>query len=125
MQEDIFDIKIARIEPVYEYDFVAGGYFALYIGDNDSEPFKLSFAPFLNDRIEKDKALFEYLEKKSKDSTISHAIYDLYDIGFPVDEWVQEYLDDVKSKVDPKLLQALFTFYNYIKKFGDPSGSLE
>jgi hypothetical protein len=55
---------------------------------------------------------------------VSHAIHDLYDIGFPVDEWVLKYVDDAKNDIKPDMFNALIQFYNYIKDFGNPSGSL-
>ena len=55
---------------------------------------------------------------------MSHAIHDLYDIGFPVDEWVLKYVEDAKNDIKPDMFNALIQFYNYIKDFGNPSGSL-
>jgi hypothetical protein len=122
MSEDL-EHKITRIEPVYDFDNVAGGYFKLYFGMSN-DPFKLSFVPFLDYHIRKNEELFNYLKKTSKDLTVSHAIYDLYDIGFPLDEWVDEYIDMARSSIKADLFNKLITFYNYIKDFNS-SGSLD
>ena len=115
--------KITRVEPVYDFDNVAGGYFELYFGIS-KDPFKLSFVPFLDYHVRTNKELFNYLLKTSKDKTVSHAIFDLYDIGFPLDEWVDEYIDMARNSVKADLFNKLITFYNYIKDF-NPSGSLD
>lgn len=118
------DYQVTRIDPVYDFDKVSGGYFLLYFGMDDKKPFKLSFVPFLDAKIREDEKLFAYLKGTTKDLTVSHAIHDLYDIGFPVDEWVLKYVDDAKNDIKPDMFNALIQFYNYIKDFGNPSGSL-
>lgn len=117
------EYKITRVEPVYDFDKVAGGYFKVYFGVNDSDPFKLSFVPFLDNRIRQSTDLFNYLKKTSKDLTVSHAIYDLYDLGFPIDEWVEEYVDNARNSLNAELFNSLIRFYNYIKNFN--TGSIE
>lgn len=113
---------VTKVDPIYDFDRVAGGYFNVYFNHNDRDPFKLSFVPFLDYRLKNSDELYNYLKKRS-DDTVSHAIYDLYDIGFPIDEWVEEYIEMVKDKVDADLFNALVMFYNYIKTF--PTGSQE
>jgi hypothetical protein len=115
--------RITRIEPVYDFDKVAGGYFKIYYGVETDATIKLSFVPFLDNRIRQSDELFKYLKKTSKDKTVSHAIYDLYDIGFPVDEWVEEYIETAKNSANAELFNALIHFYNHIKNFN--TGSIE
>ena len=115
------DYKVLMVEPKYDFDKTTGGYFEVYF-DLDDMPFKLSFVPFLDHFLRKNDDLFKYLKKTSKDLTISHAIYDLYDIGFPIDEWVKEYIEVVKGNVSADLFNILIEFYNMIKNF-NPSGS--
>ena len=117
------DHKITSIEPVYDFERVGGGYFKIHFGIG-GDPFKLSFVPFLDNRVRQSEDLFNYLKKTSKDLTVSHAIYDLYDLGFPVDEWVHEYIEMVQGSVNGDLFNKLITFYNYIKNFNS-SGSLD
>lgn len=124
LNQSDFVMEITSIEPIYEYDRVGGGYFNVQFGQ-DTEPFKLSFAPFLDYRARNDKALFEYLKKNSDGKTISHAIFDLYDMGFPVDDWVREYIDMAKDSLDPRMFHALLQFYYFLKNFGASSGSLD
>ena len=117
------EYAIKSITPVYDYSKVSGGYFLLTFG-SDSTPFKLSFVPFLEQRVREDENLFAYLKKTVKDKTVSDAIFDLYDLGFPVDEWVIDHIEKAKESVTPDMFNALVQFYNFIKDFNnDPSGS--
>lgn len=115
------DYKVIRVEPKYDFDNVASGHFEVYFDVND-DPFKLSFVPFLDHYVRKNDDLFKYLKKTSKDLTVSHAIYDLYDIGFPIDDWVKDYIEVAKENVSADLFNILIKFYNMIKNF-NPSGS--
>lgn len=117
------DYKVIRVEPQYDFKNVAGGHFEVYFDVND-DPFKLSFVPFLDHHVRKNDDLFKYLKKTSKDLTVSHAIYDLYDIGFPIDEWVKDYVEVAKENVTADLFNILIKFYNMIKNF-NPSGSAD
>lgn len=117
------DYKVIKVEPQYDFDNVAGGYFEVYFDVND-DPFKLSFVPFLDHHLRNNDNLFQYLKKTSKDLTVSHAIYDLYDIGFPIDEWVKDYVEIAKENVSADLFNILIKFYNMIKNF-NPSGSAD
>ena len=117
--------KITKVIPIYEYDDVSGGYFEVYFGLSEAATFKLSFAMFLDHRIRQDKDLFDYLLKTVKDKTCSDAIYNLYDIGFPVDEWVTDYFEMAKKSVSIELFNAMMQFYFYMKSYrSDSSGSL-
>lgn len=105
---------IMSIDPVYDFNHAAGGYFRICFGVN-SNNFNLSFAPFIEDRVKQDKKLFDYIKKNtSKHTTISHTIYDLYDIGVPVDDWVREYVKMIQNHASGNLLKKLILFYNYI-----------
>jgi hypothetical protein len=124
--ENNLEFTISSITPVYDFTKVSGGHFLLKFGLDDTNPFKLSFVPFLEQKIREDEKLFAYLKDTVKDKTVSDAIYDLYDIGFPVDEWVMKYVDDAKNSITPDMFNALIQFYNFIKDFNDsPSGSLD
>jgi len=118
------DFKLTKVEPNYDYSTVGGGHFKLYFGTDQKATHKLSFYGFLESRLQTDDDLFEYIKTHHKDKTISHAIWDLYDLGFPIDQWVQDYVANVKKDVDPKMFNALVSFYRYIKDFGNVSGSL-
>jgi hypothetical protein len=123
------DAEITKIEPIYDFKKVANGHFLVYFGFDDEAPLKLSFAPFLDHLIKKDKKLFDYLKNSvigdNDGLTVSHAICDLYEIGFPVDQWVKDYIEMAKNNINPALFNALLEFYTYLKNFGDASGSLE
>lgn len=126
MIDEGVDLKIIKVVPVYDYKNVAGGYFEVHFGSDKLSFIKLSFLPFLSDKVGKDKELFEYLKKAALDTTCSHAIFNLYDIGFPVDEWVHEYVERVKGNVSADLFNTLIQFYLHLKQFGNEStGSLE
>lgn len=121
MVNEELDDKIVNITPIYDYKKVAGGYFEIEF--ERSSVFKLSFVPFLDYRVRNDENLFEYLKKTATDLTVSHAIFDLYDMGFPVDEWVRDYIDMAKNSVSADLFNTLINFYTYVKNFN--SGSKE
>jgi hypothetical protein len=125
MVNDDLDRKIIKIVPIFDYSRVAGGYFEIHFDTDELDPFKLSFVPFLDHRVRKDDKLFHYLKDSVGDGTVSHAIYNLYDIGFPVDDWVVEHVDMAKDNVGADLFNALMQFYIHLKSFGENSGSLE
>lgn len=125
MVNDELDHKITEVIPKYDFEKVAGGYFEIHFGFDKVDPFKLSFVPFLDYRLRNDSKLFDYLNTKPKDQTVSHAIYDLYDLGFPIDEWVEDYIEMAKDSVSADLFNALMQFYIHLKNFGNDSGSLE
>ena len=116
--------NITRINPVYDFDKVACGYFEIYVDYDTKDPFKLSFVPFLDHQIRNNSELFDYLKKTSKDLTVSHAIYDLYDIGVPIEDWVREYVEIAKNATSAGLFNALIQFYLHIKNFNS-SGSAD
>ena len=118
------DVKITKIEPVYDFEKVAGGYFEVYFDYDTKDPFKLSFVPFLDHQIRHNTELFEYLKKTSKDLTVSHAICDLYDLGVPIDDWVKDYVEIAKNATSAGLFNALVQFYMHIKNF-NTSGSAD
>ena len=117
------ETKLTTINPVYDFSKVSGGYFELHFGYNDSEPFKLSFVPFLDRRLQDDEKLFDYIKSTANDKTVSHAIEDLYSLGFPVDDWDREYVEYAKDSVSAELFNSLIMFFNEIKSFGSATGS--
>jgi hypothetical protein len=123
MSSDV-EFKLTSIQPCYDYDKVGGGHFKLFFGVSGEMPYTLGFTSFLERRLRDDDALFDYIKKHHRDKTVSHAIHDLYDMGFPVDSWVHDYIEVAREDVDPKMFNALLNFYKYIKDFGEPSGSL-
>ena len=118
-----FDYNVTKIMPIYNFQDVAGGYFEVYFGYNHKDPFKVSFVPFLELRVKRDERLLEYLKKTAKDKTISDSIYDLYDIGFPVDAWVREYIEYARDNVSANMFNALILFFNTIRKSNDKDGT--
>ncbi len=122
--KDLLDFKITSIEPIYDYDKVSGGYFEVFFEGMKESPFKLSFVPFLNDRLKQDEKLYSFIEKRYSEKTISHAIWDLYDMEFPVDDWVKSYIETAAESVDITLFNQLLQIYYYMRGFGtEPSGS--
>ena len=109
------EYDITKIEPIYDFQEVSGGYFEIYFGYNHKDPFKVSFVPFLERRVKQDQKLYDYLKTTSQDKTVSDAIFDLYDIGFPVDSWVKEYVEYAKENVSVNLFNALVLFFNTLQ----------
>lgn len=121
---DDLEFKLTEVKPCYDYNKVGGGHFKLHFGPDKEMQFTLGFVPFLDHKLKEDDKLFEYIKKHHSDKTVSHAIYDLYDMGFPVDQWVEDYIEMAKIDVNPKMFNAMLDFYKYLKNFGEPSGSL-
>lgn len=114
--------KVTDIIPIYDHSNVAGGYFEIYFDYTDTDPFKLSFVPFLDHKVRNDASLYEFIKNKdSENYTVSDAIYELYDIGVPVDTWVEEYIEMVKERVDARLFNALVQLFTHIKGFNSGS----
>lgn len=102
-----FDVKsITSIVPVYDLDnkneLTAGHFNIRYIqiGFDQSRSFCIKFTSVINNRAKNDANLFNFLMENYKDKSLSLAVSDLYDIGFPVDEWVVDYLEHVLGQND-------------------------
>jgi len=118
--------RVSSIVPVYEKSLL-GGYFAVTFETNDT--FKLPFSSFLKSQFERDEKLRTYVRSRSDgdsedydvEITATGVVKDLYDIGCPVDEWVEDYFTIMKSKISK--FEALLQLFNHLKTFGDDSGS--
>lgn len=111
--------KITGITPVYESTLL-GGHFEVTFGlDN---VFKLSFTAFLKSRFEEDVKLKSYVRGRDDDSAVnaSSIIEDLYQIGCPMDSWVEDYFKNVRARVSQ--FDALLQLFNHLKSFGDDEG---
>ena len=123
--KDILNFKIVNIEPTFNYEKVSGGYFEITFDKVKDSPFRLSFVPFLDYRLNQDKELYDFIKARFSEKTVSHAIWDLYDMGFPVDEWVEDYIKVSAGNIDIVLYHQLLQLYQYVKGFGgEPSGSV-
>jgi hypothetical protein len=108
--------KITSIEPVFE-DTTLGGHFAVTF-DVDST-FKLSFVSFIKHRFEKDSKLKEYVRNaENKEISASAIVQDLYEIGCPVEQWVEEHFEDARANL-PTQFDALIQLYLYLKQFNN------
>jgi|TARA_R110000744_G_scaffold114347_1_gene213833 hypothetical protein len=122
-----FDINtIASIKPKYDYDGVVGGHFV--VNTNLYElSFNVSMSNVINHKLEKEEseditALFDFIANNFKDLTISHAVTDLYDLGFPVDEWVIDYISYLNTK--RKDYSAMLSLLAALQDFGDDDKNL-
>jgi len=108
--------KITSIRPVYDKT-VLGGHFEVTFGPN--VVFNLSFPAFLKNKFEEDQKLKDYVRNRKDDAEISASgiVNNLYYIGCPVDEWVEDYFVNVRSKVSQ--FDALLQLFNHLKSFGD------
>jgi hypothetical protein len=101
----------------------------------DSEmAFTIRFGAFMDYQLNVDKdenggELFMFLMNSYSDKTVSHAIYDLYDIGFPVDTWLINYIDHLANHSTK--YNAMLRMLSVLKNFGEDnpddydSGSLD
>jgi hypothetical protein len=128
-----FDVEdITEIKPKYDFKEVGEGKFEVFV---DSEmAFTVRFGAFMDyqlnvDKDENDGELFMFLMNNYSDKTVSHAIYDLYDIGFPVDTWLINYIDHLANHSTK--YNAMLRMLSVLKNFGEDnpddyeSGSLD
>lgn len=115
--------KLTKIEPHYDFTKVGGGHFKLQFGQQDGQMFyTLGFVEFLEERLQHDTQLFDYIEAHHKQNTVSDAIKDLYELGAPIDQWVTDYIETARQDVNPTLFNALIDFYNQLIRV-ESSGS--
>lgn len=111
---------ITSIEPEYDFEgktSMTRGHWRVNIGANGDGQFALRFAQVMNHRLNKDSNLFDFMMNRYKDKTLSHAVAELYDIGFPVDEWVIEYIEYVLDRNDK--FAAMLHIINTLRKFNE------
>ena len=128
-----FDVEdITEIKPRYNFEEVGEGKFEVFV-DNEMA-FTVRFGAFMDyqlnvDKDENDGELFMFLMNRYSDKTVSHAIYDLYDIGFPVDTWLINYIDHLANHSTK--YNAMLRMLSMLKNFGEDdaddydSGSLD
>ena len=116
-----FDIDtITKIEPKYDFKDNGEGKFNVHVDHRVA--FTVRFGSFMDYRLELDRVdnngeLFMFLMNKYHKKTISHAIHDLYDIGFPIDEWVKEYITYLTNKNSK--YAAMFLLLSTLRNFGE------
>ena len=66
--------------------------------------------------------LFEFISNNFKELTLSHAVADLYDLGFPVDEWVINYISHLNK--ERKSYSAMLSLLAALQDFGDDKETL-
>lgn len=123
LDKEDFDLTSAKyevtgVEPVFDFKNAGNGYFYIHFDKMTNHPFKLSFISFVEHLITKDEKLLSYLSGK-KFNTTSHAVEDLYDIGYPVVKEVEAYMDNLKQSIDPLFLEKMYKLLTYLKGFND------
>lgn len=114
------NLHITSIEPDYRFESPLGGSFKVsFSGTN--VPYWLSYERFTYWLLQKDEKLLSYVKNNFADKSLSHVIQDLYDIGYPVNDGVTEYVEWVKSTVDVDMLNKLITLYEHIANFNTGS----
>jgi hypothetical protein len=113
------DDKITDISPVYDSTLL-GGHFKVTFGLDNI--FQLAFTAFLKNKFEEDAKLKSYVSGRDADSEVnaSAIIRDLYNIGCPMDSWVEDYFQNVRARVSQ--FDALLQLFNHLKTFGDDEG---
>lgn len=111
---------ITSIEP--EYDFnnhnsLTRGHWKIKLGTREDREFALRFTQVINHRLTLDSKLFDFMISRYQEKTLSFAIAELYDIGFPVDDWVKAYLAYVLDK-DDRFTSMLYIM-NTLRKFNE------
>ena len=115
---------ITGIEAEYNFKKVGDGKFQIYI--NHDVAFTIRMGAFMDwqlkkDQKENDGQLFMFMMNGYSDKTVSHCVYDLYDIGFPVDDWVKDYIEHLttSSAKYARMLRLLDTLKRFGKDVGD------
>ena len=96
-----FDTQdITGIEPEYSFEKHSEGKFQIQI--NHDVAFTIRMGAFMDWQLKRDQKenngqLFMFMMNGYSDKTVSHCVYDLYDIGFPVDDWIKDYIDHLTS----------------------------
>lgn len=111
---------ITRIEPSYDFKDQGKGKFEIYV-DNEMA-FTIRFGAFMDSRLQIDRKesegrLFMFLMNNYSNKTVSHAIADLYDMGFSVDDWVREYIEDLIKRSSKH--SAMLRMLSMLKNFGE------
>lgn len=116
-----FDVKsITSITPVYDYDTQYSrtkGHFNIQLGFQEGRSFSMRFSSVINHRAQQDSNLFDFLMNNYSEKSLSAAVRDLYDVGFPVDEWVVEYIEFVLQKNNN--FSAMLNIMNTLRKFNE------
>lgn len=109
--------NIRKIEPIYDFESATGldGHFEVRVGlsENTLNKLELPFKVIIHHRLKEDENLLDFLKDNYADKGLSKAIADLYDIGFPVNDWVKDYLTDCLDN-SPKYY-ALLSLINFLK----------
>lgn len=117
--------NIKNISPVYAFESGSrvDGYFEIRVGlsEKSDNILKVPFRVILNHKLQDDNELYNFLMKNYSDKSLSKAITDLYDIGFPVNDWVKEYITDILDN-SPKYY-ALLSLINFLKKLREDDDS--
>ena len=117
------ELKLTSIEPKYSKE-VLGGHFRLAFGIEGGVDYDLAFSSFILNRYEKDEKLKEYVRKIDSEDifTPSDIIKEFYSLGLPVEQWVEEYIEEVKNRVSA--FSALIRLFQHLKTFGDDQQSI-
>lgn len=119
---DTVKLNITNIEPEYRFDDSLSGSFKITFYGTTT-PYWLSYQRFLHWLLRNDIQLQLYVSKNFTDMTMSHVVQDLYEIGYPVENSVREYMNWVESSIDAELITKLMFFFDYMKHFN--TGSFE
>ncbi len=122
-----FNVKdITQIEPHYDFDDRGKGRFEIYV--ENEMAFTIRFGAFMDHRLQLDREdnegrLFTFLMNNYSKKTISHAIRDLYEIGFDIDDWVKEYITNLMSRSSK--YSAMLRMLSMLKNFGNDEDSYD
>lgn len=112
------EIQVTSVTPEYGSSLL-DGHFNVTFDVTDDTLFRLSFSAFLRHRFVLDEALKKYVRNLDKDDTYtaSAIVADMYDLGLPMEEWVCEYMEVVKTRMST--FGTLIKLFHFLKSFGD------
>lgn len=118
MFEQDSQIQVTSVAPEYGTEML-DGHFNITFDETRETVFRLSFSAFLKHRFIHDTNLKQYVRKLDKDDvfTASTIVAHLYDIGLPMEDWVAEYMEEVKSRMSA--FGSLVKLFHLLKSFGD------
>lgn len=116
--EEIYNLKVVSVSPVFDRENVLGGYFDVAFSNDYKH--KLPFAWLINYLLEQDKKLFEYTKSRYIDSskTLSDIIEDYQSLGIDLPSSVEQYYKDLVQSIDPNAIKSL---YKLLSKLMDGS----
>ena len=115
MTQDLTFPQLTAVAPNYEKSAFEVQF------DHGDLAINLQFKNYLIWTMGKDEKLLEYLANHFIGKSYAEMVQDLYEIGIPVDDQVEQYFGEIQNAIAPKLLKLM----EYLKNIGEDPQDLE